>query len=518
MLTNSLFSLFCQSTAFLLAAWLLTLALRRSSAAARHFVWLTAFAALLLLPAALLLPPLLPDAATRAVQPVLAATRTVVQVTAGPATRPFPVAALLAAGWAAGAVLLLLRALWFQWRAARLAAASQHWRRHEGYPVRLCPSLSIPVVCGLRQSVILVPEAALSWPAGRLDVVLRHESSHAARRDPLAQFAASLACALYWPMPWVWAAARRMSVEAEFACDDHVLEAGARPSDYATHLLDTVRALDLNNPIPKGGIPMARFSDLEHRLRAMLTTDTNRLPAGRRFMAAVALAAFALLVPLTALRSPVFALGDGLSGVVRDPSGAVVPRARISILFADNSRQEVVWTNPAGEFTAAPLPDGDYTVSVEKPGFAALRLSGIPVGPSHSGRLELTLQTGSIRETVNVVGEGVAAVKTPGEPTGPPTRIRVGGNVQATKLIEKARPVYPADCKAQGVMGTVLLRAVIGKDGSILNLEPMNKLVDSRLVQSALDAVGKWKYQPTLLNGNPVEVQTMIEVNYTLAQ
>lgn len=507
----------CQASALLGVAWLVSAALRRASAAARHFVWLSAIAALLLLPAVLLLPPLWRVAPAPALAPVLSAGRTVVNVTAGSASARIPIAAPFLALWAAGAALLLARRIFFQFQAARLVRGSISWRRFDGFPVHLSESISIPVVCGLHRPVILLPAGAPSWPPDRLEVILRHEASHASRRDPLAQFAASTACALYWPLPWVWAAARRLAVEAELACDDCVLAAGPRPSDYASHLIEIVRALNFQNPIPKGGIPMARLSDLEHRLRAMLSTNANRLPAGRRFMLAVATAAVALLIPITALRSPVFALSDGISGVVRDPSGAVVPRARVIIQFADESRKEVVWTDPAGEFSAAPLPDGEYVISVEKPGFAALKLTGIPVGAGHTGRLELTLQTGRIRETVNVVGEGTPAPKSVSG-TGVPGRIRVGGNLQATKMVKQVRPVYPPECKVQGVQGTVVLRAVIGKDGSILNLEPLNKLIDERLVQSALDAVSKWQYQPTLLNGDPVEVITEIEVNYTLTQ
>ena len=93
---------------------------------------------------------------------------------------------------------------------------------------------------------------------------------------------------------------------------------------------------------------MARLSDLEHRLHAMFSSRANRLPAGPRFMLAVAAAALALLIPIAAFDAPLLALSDGISGVVKDPSGAVVPRARVSILFADNSRKEVLWTNPAG--------------------------------------------------------------------------------------------------------------------------------------------------------------------------
>ncbi len=63
----------------------------------------------------------------------------------------------------------------------------------------------------------------------------------------------------------------------------------------------------------------------------------------------------------------------------------------------------------------------------------------------------------------------------------------------------------------------MLLRAVIGREGSVPNLEPLNQLVNSRLVRAAMDAVSQWRYKPALLNAVPVEVVSQIEVNFTLA-
>jgi len=99
---------------------------------------------------------------------------------------------------------------------------------------------------------------------------------------------------------------------------------------------------------------------------------------------------------------------------------------------------------------------------------------------------------------------------------GAPQRIRVGGNVQSNNLIKKVTPLYPPDAKAARIQGTVRFTATIGKDGSIINLE----LVSGHplLAESAQDAVRQWIYKPTLLNGNPVEVITQIDVNYTLSQ
>jgi protein TonB len=98
----------------------------------------------------------------------------------------------------------------------------------------------------------------------------------------------------------------------------------------------------------------------------------------------------------------------------------------------------------------------------------------------------------------------------------PPQRIRVGGNVQAANLVQQVRPVYPPLAKQARISGTVELSAVIGKDGRVADL----KVVKGHplLVQAALDAVKNWVYKPTLLNGEPVEVSTTIDVNFTLAQ
>ena len=97
-----------------------------------------------------------------------------------------------------------------------------------------------------------------------------------------------------------------------------------------------------------------------------------------------------------------------------------------------------------------------------------------------------------------------------------PQRIRVGGNVQAANLINQVRPVYPPLAKQARISGTVELSAIIGKDGRVQDLKVVRG--HPLLVQAALDAVKQWVYKPTLLNGEPVEVSTTIDVNFTLAQ
>ncbi len=129
----------------------------------------------------------------------------------------------------------------------------------------------------------------------------------------------------------------------------------------------------------------------------------------------------------------------------------------------------------------------------------------------------------------DIANEARLEIRTPSAPPPPPPpaapaalaagttqRLRIGGNVQQTKLVSQVRPVYPPDAKLQRVQGVVQLSAVIAKDGTIQTLEVISG--DPLLVPSALEAVRQWRYQPTLLNGNPVEVITQIDINYTLSQ
>ena len=97
-----------------------------------------------------------------------------------------------------------------------------------------------------------------------------------------------------------------------------------------------------------------------------------------------------------------------------------------------------------------------------------------------------------------------------------PQRIRVGGNVQSANLIRKVTPIYPSGAKADRIQGTVRFTAVIAKDGNIQTLTPLSG--HPLLVDAAQQAVQQWTYKPTLLNGQPVEVVTTIDVNFTLQQ
>lgn len=119
---------------------------------------------------------------------------------------------------------------------------------------------------------------------------------------------------------------------------------------------------------------------------------------------------------------------------------------------------------------------------------------------------------GSMGGVLGGVIGGAGGAPPPPRPT--VTRIRQGGAVTQASLINRVQPVYPPLARQTRVSGTVRLHAIISKDGSVQQLEVLSG--HPLLVQAALDAVRQWRYRPTLLNGEPVEVDTTIDVIFSL--
>ncbi len=92
--------------------------------------------------------------------------------------------------------------------------------------------------------------------------------------------------------------------------------------------------------------------------------------------------------------------------------------------------------------------------------------------------------------------------------------VRISGGVMAGQLTSRVDPEYPADARAQGVEGSVVLHVLVGKDGAVESVIPVSG--PEVLRQPAVDAVKQWTYKPFLLNGDPVEVDTTVTVNFNL--
>lgn len=160
----------------------------------------------------------------------------------------------------------------------------------------------VPVTWGVVYPVVLLPATSSDWDEEQATSVLTHELAHVKRFDALTQLLAQLALALLWFHPLVWVAVRRMRLEREHACDDFVLVAGARASRYADDLLSFARRMGRSAVPSAAALAMARRSELEGRLLAILDPATKRTVVRRARVALLMLGVAALVAPLAAFR------------------------------------------------------------------------------------------------------------------------------------------------------------------------------------------------------------------------
>ncbi len=536
-----------KATILLACAWITVIALRQRSSALRHHVWAAAILASLALPfLALLLPgwrsatlgsaatlwsPAHEDAASSSSYAIPSAF--VDAVAASPAFNKLAIAALIV--WAFGFSLVLVRLVA---GLARLAWISAHakpifdedWMRtvsefsqfHKlGRSVRLlqCSSpLAMPLTWGILRPVIVLPSGATLWTEDRCRIVLSHELAHIARHDWLLQICAEVTRCFYWFHPLVWLASARLRQESKRASDDAVLRSGIAPSHYASQLLDLARTLENSGRLWSTALAIARPSNLERRFAAMLNPSINRRTLSARTRFLVPFLALTFLLPLAALRLTAQNLSGKVSGSIHDISGTGVANATIIMSKQPGDIDMITMTTSDrdGNFSFKALPAGEYELKVMKRGFEPFRLPQVTLESGRDFFQSITLQPGTIIEEVEVVPNGTAK-PLPSSATGKPSRIRVGGDIEAPHLITKVQPVYPESARSAGVSGTVILHAIISKDGKPLSLRVMNSQIDPDLARSAVEAISQWRYTPTLLNGEPIEVDTTITVNFSLA-
>ncbi len=417
----------------------------------------------------------------------------------------------MVAVWAVGAVLVAFPLLtsWIELR--RIVRGAREVKSTWPVPVLTSPRVSGPLVSGFLSPVIVLPDDASSWTASRRRAVLAHEIAHVRRRDPLTLALAHLATIVYWFHPLCWLAAGRMRAESERACDDAALRIGLLPSDYAGHLLDLARAFN-----PQPAIPMASTSHLESRVKSILDPFVKRSSAARRNWFAAALMTAAVMAPLTvfSLRAQQSAGTGSIVGTVSDPTGAVLPYAQIIATNPDAHNTEVATSDFDGTFRFRNIPAGHYSLEVRMGGFAAAHMNNLDLVSGGTLQADTRLAVGGLNERVQVVAQGSPLPQV--RETSPIGPIRVGGNVQAARLLQQVKPMYPADLQAQGIEGTVLLSALIAKDGTPSSIKPQNTSVNAEFVSAAEEAVKQWRYQPTLLNGEPIDVLTTITVDFRL--
>lgn len=419
-----------------------------------------------------------------------------------------------------------------------------------------------PLTYGVFRPGIIVPADATRWSDERWDIVFRHELAHIARYDAGLQVASELLRILQPLNPLVWIAGRRLRQESEYACDDEVLGGGVNPADYASQLLEIARSLS-DRPVAIAAAPaIAHTSTLERRISAMLQTTKNRTPLTRRGWRIAIGAALSLCLPLAAAGiAPVSAVvpsAEDLSreaptlsrvplagpqapapepaptrrpvappqvasvaGQVVDQTGGTMPGVTMTLTDRQTSEPVTAVTDAAGRFAFRDLPPAEYTLTGTMPGFMTLTAT-LTLSPGTTVTPRLTMALGTLSESITVlcgtepfslgrvffpVLEASQAGVTP---------IRVGGSIRVPKKIRDVKPTCADTSVTDDIRVTLTGRidvegamTAVALDESEAGISP-----PADLVTAAIEAVRQWRFTPTELNRQPVEVGIRINITF----
>ena len=213
--------------------------------------------------------------------------------------------------------------------------------------------------------------------------------------------------------------------------------------------------------------------------------------------------------------------------------GKTNPRAMVEVKAAypdealRHSPGATVWVKvtigPGGEVAEAKAARWRLTIeeSIEDPNYwankperafidaaeaAALKWKFAPPDANTRTAVELMFTFRNIR--------GTATAGAPDAARGVASAVRVGGNIRPPVKIVDARPVYPEDARAAGVEGVVTIDIRIGVDGSVVDATVLRSI--PQLDDAAVTAVRRWRYTPTLLNGQPIEILMTVTINFVV--
>jgi TonB family protein len=337
-------------------------------------------------------------------------------------------------------------------------------------PVRLMHSalVEVPTVIGWLRPVVLLPLSCFTGLSEtQMEAVLCHELAHVLRHDYLISVVQSVVEAVLFYHPAVWWVSRQVRRERECCCDDLAVTVGGDALAYA-------RALSMLEA-RRGSYPQVMLG----ANGGVLTMRIKRLLGCRESSAAAQGAAAVVLALL------------------------VVSAVSIGSTARAQTKAEVQVTSAV--VTVDPVVNVDMVTTTQVKPIVRVHVTPAPVESIVAEVRPQVQGAGPSQGVSGGVGQGV------GQNAGP---ARISGGVMAGQIESKTAPVYPEEAKAAGVQGAVVLKALIGKTGDVENLQVISG--PHELMASAIDAVRQWKYKPYLLNGEPIEVETTITVNYHL--
>jgi TonB family protein len=207
---------------------------------------------------------------------------------------------------------------------------------------------------------------------------------------------------------------------------------------------------------------------------------------------------------------PLNCIAQNISGVVYDPDGAVVPKARV-MLMRDYVKQTESKSSETGEFAFADLQPGTYQVQIKQERLSLFQQTVILGGKSE--RVYAVLPLARETESVQINASPASGVRRSESHLN--KSLRLGGKVEPAKPLQPLRPAYPASAVARGVEGSVVVYATIHTDGTVSDPLVLES-PDPDLEREALQTVGKLRYEPMKLNGHPVQCQVTVVLDFKL--
>lgn len=273
-------------TVLFAAAAIVLIAAKRTTAALRHLICVCALAGSLVMPLTMLIPARMATAFAVRLPVITAA------AASGAAARAAHWSTWALAVWAIGCGVALMRLAAGHWRVRQIVRSAIPIRANELYKA----DVGVPVVCGLRHPVVLMPRTCDEWPQWQFDAAVRHELTHIERKDLWTNLIAQLACAMWWFHPMVWILAANLRDTQECACDDAVLVSGFEPTAYADALLAVAQTS--TQSLLLQGCSMTTANNLKSRIARLLdsriartTSRTHLLQTGIAFAVILAVIA-----------------------------------------------------------------------------------------------------------------------------------------------------------------------------------------------------------------------------------
>jgi beta-lactamase regulating signal transducer with metallopeptidase domain len=212
-----------------------------------------------------------------------------------------------------------------------------------------------------------------------------------------------------------------------------------------------------------------------------------------------------------------------LTGAVFDASTLPIPGAQVRLTSPALTDGRAAITNSDGSYSFDNLPTGDYRIAISLPGFKNLNVDAVNVSGLGHTELNLRLDVAILSEEITVTSSVSARSSAPQlgppppcSPLLPPSSANptTGGEIQQAMLISHTAPIYPQQAHDAQIQGLVVIEAVIGTDGRVINIKPITG--HPLLAPAVSMALSQWCYRPTLLNGVPVETVVTVTVVFRL--